>query len=189
MPQVMTRLHEEHRHIAELLKALERQLARFDAADEEPDYDILTAIADYFVGFPDRCHHPKEDLIFRRMCEIDPGLAEATDLPDEHVRLGAEARRFQEAVENVLKEVEVPRQVFHETATRFIEHQRSHLLMEEQTFFPKALETLSDADWDAIDGQIVDEDDPVFGQGAGGEFAALHDDILKWQAESDRAKG
>jgi hemerythrin-like domain-containing protein len=188
MPEVMTQLKEEHRHIADLLRALERQLARFDAA-EKPDYDIVAAIADYFVGFPDCCHHPKEDLIYRALCARDPSVAETmTDLLAEHARIGAEARRFKEAVENVLNEVEVSRDAFHEAAERFIGDQREHLLMEEQNFFPKALDTLTEADWADIDRQVVDETDPVFGSDAADEYAALRDDILKWQAENDASK-
>lgn len=189
MPEVITRLREEHRHIAELLRAIERQLARFDAA-EEPDYDILAAIADYFTGFPDRCHHPKEDLIYRRMRERDPALAGTLDdILAEHEKIGGEARHFHEAVQNVLNEVEVSRDAFHAAAERFVGDQRRHLLMEEQHFFPKAEELLTDADWDEIDRQIASETDPVFGGDASGRFAALHDDILKWQAEARAARG
>ena len=70
MSKVMTRLREEHRSIAKILRALEHQLANFDAT-EQPDYDVLAAIAGYFLSFPDRCHHPKEDLVYRKMCERD----------------------------------------------------------------------------------------------------------------------
>ncbi len=185
MPDVMTRLRREHAHIVELLGALERQLARFDAA-EEIDYDILLAIADYFVDFPDCCHHPKEDVIFRRMCEREPALrGTMTDLLAEHIRLGEEARHFHEAVDNVLKEVEVPRDVFLQIARRFIDDQRGHLRAEEERFFPKAEELLTSEDWEAVEREVTDRIDPVFGGEAAGRFAALHDDILEWQAEDE----
>ncbi len=123
------------------------------------------------------------------MCARDPSSKETmTDLLAEHARIGAEARHFQEAVQNVLNEVEVSRDAFDDAARQFIGHQRRHLQMEEQHFFPKALETLTDADWAEIDQQVTDETDPVFGSDAAGEYAALRDDILKWQAESDAAK-
>jgi hemerythrin-like domain-containing protein len=64
--EILRRLREEHRNIARVLKALEHQLAIFDHG-EQPDYDVLVAAAEYFTGFPDRCHHPKEDLIFRNL--------------------------------------------------------------------------------------------------------------------------
>ena len=57
---VVDTLREEHRNIARLLRALEHQVAIFSNADA-PDYDVIVGVADYFLDYPDRCHHPKED--------------------------------------------------------------------------------------------------------------------------------
>jgi hemerythrin-like domain-containing protein len=185
MSEVMTWLREEHRNIAKLLRALEHQLAIFDTA-ERPDYDVLTAIADYFVGFPDRCHHPKEDLIYRKMCERDPTLAQTmTDLEAEHEEISALARHFREAVQNVLRDAEISRSAFDEVAHHFVRDQRRHMQMEEEHIFPLALQILTPGDWDEIDGRVTREEDPVFGGKVSQEFAALRDNILKWEAEDE----
>lgn len=187
MSEVMRQLREEHRHIATLLRALERQLAIFDAA-EQPDYDVLAAIADYFAGFPDCCHHPKEDLVYRKLCERDPTLAgKMANVEAEHAEISALARRFREAVQNVLKEAEIPREAFHDVARRFVSDQRRHMQMEEEHLFPHAEQTLTPDDWAAIDRQAVHEVDPLFG-GDDQKFATLRDDILRWQAEDEAAK-
>lgn len=185
MSDVMNQLREEHRNIAKLLQALEYQLAVFDTG-EKPDYDVLNAIADYFVGFPDRCHHPKEDLVYRKMRERDPGLAERmVDLEAEHGKIAALARRFQNAIQNILQEVEVPRGAFEDLARHFVGEQRRHMQAEEEHFFPLALKVLTADDWREIDEQISQERDPVFdGEGAE-EFAALRDTILAWEAEDE----
>ncbi len=183
--EVMNRLRREHRNIVKLLNALEHQLAIFDTA-ETPDYDVLEGIGAYFIGFPERCHHPKEDLIFRKLRERDPGAAEIVgDLEAEHERIGALARHFQEAVENVLSEVEVSREAFDAVARHFIEDQRRHLQMEEERFFPLALEKLTAEDWAEIDARITDEDDPVFGGDDSTKFAALRKDLLRWEEEDE----
>lgn len=185
MSEVMTQLREEHRNIAKLLRALEHQLAIFDTA-ERPDYDVLAAIADYFVGFPDRCHHPKEDLIYRKMCERDPTLGQTmADLEAEHEEISALARHFQEAVQNVLQDVEIPRSAFDEVAHHFVTDQRCHMQMEEEHFFPLALQILTPDDWAEIDERVTREEDPVFGVKVSQEFAALRDNILKWEAEDE----
>ena len=189
MSDVMTRLHEEHRNIAKLLRALEHQLAVFDTS-ERPDYDVLSAIADYFVGFPDSCHHPKEDLVYRKMRERDPRLAERiVDLEAEHGKIAALARRFQTAVQNVLLEAEVSRSGFEDLAHHFVAEQRRHMQAEEEHFFPLALEILTAEDWREIDEQIAQEDDPLFGGRVAEEFAALRDDILKWESEDEALGG
>jgi hemerythrin-like domain-containing protein len=185
MSEVMTRLREEHRNIAKILRALEHQLANFDTT-EQPDYDVLAAIAGYFLSFPDRCHHPKEDLVYRKMCERDPTLARTmASLDAEHEKISALARHFQEAVQNVLQEVEVSRSAFDEVAHHFVREQRRHMQMEEERFFPLALQILTPDDWVEINKRITREEDPVFGGDVSQEFAALRDDILKWEEEDE----
>jgi hemerythrin-like domain-containing protein len=185
MSEVMTQLREEHRNIAKLLSALEHQLAIFDTA-EQPDYDVLVAIAAYFVGFPDRCHHPKEDLIYRKMRERNPTLAQTmTDIEAEHAEISPLARQFWEAVQNVLQDAEISRSAFDEVARHFVRVQRRHMQMEEEHFFPLAHQILTPHDWAEIDERITREEDPVFGGKVPQVFAALRDDILKWEAEDE----
>ena len=185
MSQVMTQLHEEHRNIAKILDALEHQLGIFDSVGQ-PDYDVLEAIADYFMGFPERCHHPKENLIYRKMCERNPAQAEdRTDLEAEHEKISGLAKNFQAAVRNVLQEVEVSRSAFDEVARHFLKEQRHHMQMEEEHFFPQALATLNAEDWAEIDRRVFQENDPVFGGDASREFAVLREHILKWEAEDE----
>ena len=170
MSDVMTRLHEEHDNIGKLLQALEHQLAIFDSA-QQPDYDVLSAIADYFVGFPDRCHHPKEDLIYRKMQEREPALRERLiDLEAEHGRISA---------------LEVSRGAFEQLGRHFLSEQRRHMQAEEVHFFPLAKETLTKEDWRAIEAQILQEEDPLFDREAGEEFAVLRDNILSWENEDE----
>ena len=183
MADVLQQLSEDHRNIARLLAILERQLIRFDRA-ERPDYELLMAIADYFTGFPDRCHHPKEDLILRRMREKDPVAADAVgDLEAEHEKIGELAQRFKEAVQNVLTEVEMPRSAFDAVLRHFIQDQRQHMLMENERFFPLALKILTDKDWTEIEMEADNEEDPLFGSEAAEEFESLRQSILRWEAE------
>lgn len=185
MVEILHRLREEHRNIARLLKALEHQLVIFDAG-EQPDYDVLAAAAEYFTGFPDRCHHPKEDLIFEKLKEKDSAAAASIgNLDVEHKEIAGLARHFQEAVENVLEEVEVPRGAFDAVMRHFISEQRRHMEMEEQQFFPLALKVLSKEDWAEIDAKVTKEDDPLFGYEASQEFESLLRKILKWEQEDE----
>lgn len=62
MIEIIEVLREEHRNIEKLLRVLERELSVFDRGDH-PDYVVIEAVVDYFKDYPDRCHHPKEDII------------------------------------------------------------------------------------------------------------------------------
>ncbi len=151
---------------------------------------MIAAVADYLVGFPDRCHHPREDLVYRKMCVRDPTLAGTmADLEAEHQKISVLVRQFQEAVQNVLQEVEVSRSAFDEVVHHFVREQRRHMQMEEERFFPLALQILTPDDWVEIDERITREEDPVFGGEVSQEFAALRNDILKWEEEDEALQG
>jgi hemerythrin-like domain-containing protein len=188
MVEVIRKLREEHKNISRLLDVLEHELGIFDAT-RQPDYDVLVSIADYFTGFPDRCHHPKEDLIFQRLREIDSAAAASIgNLESEHEKVSALARKFREAVHNVLREAEMPRSTFDKVVHHFMRDQRDHLKMEEEHFFPLALEVLTAEDWAEIDAKVSGEDDPLFSKKAAQEFELLRKNIMRWERE-DEAEG
>ncbi len=187
MARIMDQLREEHKNVARLLAVLERQLDLFDRA-EHPDYDMLSAIAAYFVGFPEQVHHPKEDLVLARMREVSPkAAAEVGDLESEHERIGVQATVFRDAVTNVLHDAEMPRVAFHTVVRDFIAEQRKHMQMEETRFFPAAEKALGPADWEALDADAARVPDPLFGPKGSREFAKVYADIVAWEEEDKAA--
>jgi hemerythrin-like domain-containing protein len=64
MTYVIEILRQEHRNIEKLLRVLERQFRVFDCG-ARPNYEVILRIIEYFKDYPDSCHHPKEDVIFR----------------------------------------------------------------------------------------------------------------------------
>lgn len=184
MAEILRSLREEHQNMARLLSALEHQLALFDRA-ERPDYDVLSGIADYFASFPARVHHPKEDLILRRLRRRDAEAADAVgDLESEHAALDQRVRQFRQAVGRVIAEAEMPREAFTAALRNFIDDQRAHMEMENQSFFPAAMASLTEADWAALDAEASKEQDPLFGPEVAEEFADLSDTILQWEQEN-----
>ena len=164
--------------MAGLLDVLERQIAVFREG-EGPDYDIIEAVVDYCLTYPDLCHHPKEDLVYQALRETDPEAAESVgDLLAEHRELATLTRRFADAVQHVLRESRMPRERFANLATDFIDAYRRHMEMEENRFFPAALRSIGESDWAEIDAQVTNRDDPLFGITVEDRFQALRDDIL-----------
>ena len=184
MTEAMRQLHEEHRSISRLLKILEHQLAIFSDG-RRPDYDVLMGIADYFTGFLDRCHHPKENLIYEKMRARDPAAAEAVgNLLAAHDAVHDRVEHFAACIHNILNEAELSRDAIAATIRDFIDNERLHMRMEEQHFFPKAEELLSAEDWAEVDTQAAREDDPLFGTRTAKEFEKLHNSILLWEEEN-----
>jgi hemerythrin-like domain-containing protein len=185
VPEAMLKLRQEHANMTMLLDVLEQQIARLRQG-EVADFRAVKGILDYFLTYPDLVHHPKEDLLYHRMCEVDPEATAAADaLLSGHEHLGILTRRVvRAAVDHMLRESKETRIWFISLGQDFVDMNRRHLAEEEQHFFPLALRVLSPSDWAEIDAQISSEDDPLFGDKVDTRFQMLHERFLT--SERDR---
>ncbi len=187
MPEALGLLREEHRNMLAILRALEWQVNQFENGNQ-PDYDVIGATLDYFLSFPDVCHHSKEELIFAKLRELDRRIAQQIgDLPIAHQELATRAREFATAMRAVMEEVEVSREALARWARDFIDLQRRHIDMEESTFFPAAARALTAKDWGDVRTLMTTEDDPLLGQQVGERLEQLRKTILSWQAQDEAA--
>ncbi len=169
-----------------LLRILEQELAIFDAA-ERPDFDVLAGIVEYFQSYPSQVHHPKEDLLARRLAACDPARAGAIiDIEAEHGQTELRLARFTRLVEGVLNDQELSRQALDVAAREFIAHERRHMEIEESELFTAAQATLSQEDWSQLDARLDDARDPLFDRTLERRYAALAARLAKWEDE-DRA--
>lgn len=188
MSNIIQILLEEHRNIDKLLLVLEHELEVFDRS-EEPDYEILQAVIQYFQDYPENCHHPKEDMVFEKLKVRDPAAANRIgDVEAEHEVETARLRRLVEAVEEILAGREFLRQTFHDVVHDFIEHQRQHMDKEERLLFPAAVKGLRPDDWAEIDTRLNDRKDPLFNGTIETKFQALQRTILRWQHETETSR-
>ncbi len=136
MAEIIESLRQDHRAIEKLLLVLEHELGIF-ARGERPDYKVIQTAIDYFRNYPDSCHHPKEDVVFDALKARGPATAvRVGDLPAEHRDCADRLDRAARAVESVLADGEILRQTVDDLVRDFIEHERRHMAMEEQVFFP-----------------------------------------------------
>lgn len=185
MTDPIAALRKEHSNISQLLDVLQRQVDAFERGDR-PDYDVIEAVSDYFLSYPDLYHHPKEDLVFEKLRKRDPEAAEQVgNLREEHEQIAALSRNFANGVRAILDEAEVPRDAFGTWAGEFITFQREHLAKEERVFFAAALRALTPDDWADIAARISNHEDPLFDAASGGRYDALRRDILTWASESE----
>jgi hemerythrin-like domain-containing protein len=188
VPKIIDALLEEHENIEKLLSVLEHELALFDHS-ERPDYDVLRSIIQYFEDYPQSCHHPKEDMIFRKLRMRDPAAAAAFgELETDHAGEMRRLQRFAGAVNAVLADQELLRESFHQAVHDFIRSQREHLKKEETLLFPAALKALRAEDWAEIDGRIAAKKDPLFDGEVAEKFHSLERTILRWEQEAEDAR-
>jgi hemerythrin-like domain-containing protein len=191
-------LHLEHENLTKLFDVMESQLRELDDG-KAPDFPLLSDIADYFTGFPDQVHHPKEDVIFRKLTAGHPAVVESmVNLVDEHEDLSELVEKFASDLKQLQSSPETPVDDFVDSFRSLLDHYRHHMQMEEQYFFPKAVENLTQDEWAEVNFAISEQDDPLFDEAAEKyrkirnailQLAALHEETAELQALSENASG
>jgi len=181
-------LLEEHRNIEKLLLVLEQELNVFDHA-ESPDYEILQTVVEYFMEYPEKYHHPKEDIIFEKLKLRDPDAASGVgDVESEHQLETKRLSRLSHAIAEILAGREYPRQTFHSVVRDFVDHQRQHMIKEEKLLYPAAVKGLYAEDWAEIETRLNNKDDPLFASADERKFDALRQTVLRWERETQASR-
>ena len=109
VPRTIEQLQLDHRNMTRLLRLLRSELEGSRAGDTL-DFDLLGSVMEYTLHYPDLFHHPKEDLVYRRILLRDPASASRVgDLLQEHAHLADLTRQFAAALHNRANDVEMPR--------------------------------------------------------------------------------
>ncbi len=183
MANILAVLRQDHINMSRLLDALERQLDTF-AAGDQPDFEIVTAIASYVLEYPDRFHHPVEDLVLTELRQRDASAAQPSEgLESEHERIGQLARDFHTAVETLISDEPARRADFLDAARAFVVAMRDHMAREDREFFPGAEAALTRDDLDRLASRLPKLDDPLFGAADRDSYVRLRQNILEWSAE------
>ncbi len=180
VPDILRALVEEHHYQLRVFRLLEKQVALLNQR-KQPDYEVMHGVMRYMTNYPDRFHHPKEDLVFRKLVERDPPSAPQVEhLLADHVQILARGAELLALIDRCRAD---PRTAdtfaLRKSAHRYIGHLRRHMDVEELRAFPRARQVLRSADWAEIDANMKPILDPVFGEEATAEFEVLrgHEDI------------
>ncbi len=171
--------HAEHLRFGRLLNALERQVRLFHAG-ERPNYELMADILHYLRHYPDRYHHPREDVAFERLLKYDPTLhAQIMRLKQEHWSIAAAGAELLRCLELAVNDGVAPRHSLEEAAGAYLNHYRRHLLAEEREILPSANALLTPADWAAVAAAVPPAEDALFGGDAAfdARYRALREEI------------
>jgi len=174
---VLDRLSEDHRNFRRVLDLLERQLVRL-RKDDTPDFYLMLKILEYFQEYPQRCHHPAEDLLFATYSNRGIGAASVVEiLRREHQELEALTTHLKDRVETILLDGIVERIQFISELEDFLQQQRAHITREEVEIFSQIRAVLKDQDWIEVEAKLCAREDPVFGPQVRQEYQALYEEI------------
>jgi hemerythrin-like domain-containing protein len=167
----MKALRAEHRHIATVMQLFADQLKAIESG-ELVDTHVVYEIMDYMVSWPDRYHHPREDLIYGRVTELDATAADEVDsLQRDHDSTATRGREVLQDIEH-WREGEISGAAVVKSGRAYIDHMYEHMNIEEKVVFPHIESVLTIQDWRELaeDDQIQAVADPVFGPRVQREF-------------------
>ena len=166
----------DHRNYARLLDLVEQQVDAFHA-DRRPNYELLHAIVYYLRHYPDRFHHPREDVAFALLVKRDPQLQlEIARRMQEHVVIAAAGEELLKCVNEIIAGSVIERAMLEAAAATYLVYYRHHLATEERQVIPRAIELLTPADWAAV-AAIPIEADPLFGDDSDARYNELREQI------------
>ncbi len=178
MHPLAQRLHDDHRRLTQVLGVLEAQIDHLARA-EEIDFDLMLDAMTYITEFPNRLHHPVEDVLFARLAAIDPTASDAclTQIA-EHERLFHDSAAFYALLEAVqMDEATLMRDRLADAGREFIAAQRAHLLREERELLPRAEQRLDSAQWDLAAQTASAVRDPLDGTATPARYQSLYQAI------------
>jgi len=179
MVEILRKLRAEHDDLTKVLDVLEQEVESY-RKDGSLNREILGAVLDYCRGYPALCHHPKEDLIYRklRLAADSAAIDSVGDLITEHGALAELTDQLGAAVDNLLSDVGERHEGFVRVARVFLERQRQHIEAEDERLFPVAMQYLSDEDWTEIERQADALEESLSTGTFAERFAALSREIV-----------
>jgi hemerythrin-like domain-containing protein len=172
-PMIKT-LRAEHRHIASVMQLFLDQLKAIEGG-QLVDTHVVYEIMDYMVAWPDRFHHPREDLVYGRAAEVDPTIADDVDsLQRDHDQTAKTGRELLRNIER-WREGDTSGATVVKDGRAYIDHMYEHMNSEEKLVFPQIENVLSTQDWWELsqDDELRPLADPVFGRRVQRDFRNL----------------
>ena len=174
MSDVIAALDRDHANVAKLLDLLESEILAIEVG-KTPDYPLLHDIMRYMTEYPDRFHHPKEELIFAKLLKHEPGARDdVDDLLEEHVSIALAGQKFDKLLRTSgFDSVEV-REQLGTSGFSYIYALRKHMVKEEKKLFALAKLVLTKQDWQVIDEEADAIEDPLFGSVIADKYQRLY---------------
>ena len=172
--RALTTIRDEHRSLAAVIHALQREAHSATTKSEAPNFELLRAMLFYIEHFPERLHHPKEEAyLFLKLSERtnsqDALLAKLRKQHADGERLFAALRAGLASFQNG----EISASVISAQVEEIAQGQWDHMWAEENLVLPAASVHLHPEDWKAIAAAFHENADPRFGDHADEPFSAL----------------
>jgi hemerythrin-like domain-containing protein len=177
MRPLMEKLYKDHINLARLLDLMSKELDALSAG-REANFDLKIEMLDYIEHYAEQSHHPTEDQINKvafRKKSMQEHKALLERVSKEHGELIGLARNYRKTLEGAMQGEVLLREEVEMRGREFVALQRQHIDLEEQEIFPLVEAALSDKDWQKLEQEVSDTEDPVFNRQDFNRFRSLID--------------
>lgn len=176
---------QEHRHIAKVLNCLADQLRVLERAGNA-DYALMQSAVHYITLYPDRVHHPNEEIIFAELLRLRPDTADViSELSEQHESLADMSEALEKLIDATVSEHVVERSALVEACRAYLDAQYSHMQKEETEIFPLLGTVFDDSIVEALSRKITKDDDPLFSDTPHENLKLLYQSIIEAQSRPD----
>ena len=155
--------HEEHAYFRRLLELPRREVEAFPRG-EQANYELMLDILSYLRDYGDQYHHPREDAAFHRLARRCPVLElPLARLRQEHRVIARAGETLRSHLEAVVAGTVVPVEEIETAAATYLVYYGNHISKEEEDVVPRAGESLTAEDWEAVRNAVPPARDPLFG--------------------------
>ena len=178
MPTPLDQLHRDHINQSRLLNLLEHELQKMEEG-ENPSYLNMYDIMNYMINYPDVFHHPHEEVLFKKLKEVDRVAAKTIDrLYEEHKKLHELGSELERTLHMAISGNIVSKEKLAGEIKEYLETIREHMNIEESQVFPLLREEMTQDDWERLQPSLAQVQDPLFGGVIADEFSRLYESIM-----------
>ena len=179
MSDAIALLEMDHVNSSKVLDVVQEQVTNI-AQGAPVNYGLIESAVAYMSEYLDQCHHPKEELVYRKLLSRCPDMKESlVSLIGDHEELARLTGQLSQAMGEPRQDRVGLNERLVSQLKEFLEYYRRHMIMEEEYFFPAARQMLSRDDFAAIDFALFDQADPLFNRATEERFVELRDEILR----------
>ena len=159
-------LYKDHDNLRKVLYLFEQLVIDIYRGNSQ-DYQSLQRILVYIQEYPDRVHHPAEDVMFAVILSnascTRKYREDINTLMRDHSEIEGMTRKAIAAVESQLVSSQPDISGIGTHLSTLLNRQRSHLLFEEMNIYPFIEDYLDEEDWDQVSALYSSDEDPLFG--------------------------
>jgi len=176
MHKIQRQLHKDHFHLQRLLNCFSHEIDCYDYDSKRmADLDIILSALDYVHIYPDKWHHPAEDVIFEKLIQKQVKESELIkELQSEHQQIIQETNKVLDLFNCVAEDCIITADELLTAARHFITLQRHHLEKENEHIYPLMDTAFSEKDWGEIEKNVTLQNDPLFDTSSKNEYDHLY---------------